>query len=197
MVVAFEDDPNVVFADANMDESAHDGRRWDEDNGNKIWQDHVWVDHHGWPSIRHYNKKVGRLGRAYVKKSGNGDDSQRSCTELGEEMAMLRDYIEEAGNTLLCKPDQPDKGCTAKEGLYIKKMKELSKQQIEEEIESLQNTFAKFAKLKQSAKIKVKNILTAKWVKQKFNICIQLLKSGGKKFELGGKVVASSDKDEL
>ena len=26
MVVAFEDDPNVVFADANMDESAHDGR---------------------------------------------------------------------------------------------------------------------------------------------------------------------------
>lgn len=84
-------------------------QRWDEDNGNKIWQDHVWVDHHGWPSIRHYNKKVGRLGRAYVKKSGNGDDSQRSCTELGEEMAMLRDYIEEAGNTLLCKPDQPDK----------------------------------------------------------------------------------------
>ena len=43
MVKEFKDDPNVIFADANMDESAHDGQRWDEDFGNKIWQDHVWI----------------------------------------------------------------------------------------------------------------------------------------------------------
>ena len=193
MVKEFKDDPNVIFADANMDESAHDGQRWDEDFGNKIWQDHVWVDHHGWPSIRHYSKKTGRLGRAYVKKSGNGNDSQRTCTELGPEMGMLRDYIEEAGNTLLCKPSTPGKGCTPKEVKYVDKVKDFSQDQLEEEIASLQATFAKFGKLKESAKIKVKNILTAKWVKQKFNICSQLVKGGGG--NLGAK--ASAPKEDL
>lgn len=71
----------------------------------------------GWPTIRYYNKKTGVLGASYEKKT-----DMAMCSELGPEGGhYLQQYIDEAGNTSLCKIEPPYAGCSDKAIKFIKK----------------------------------------------------------------------------
>jgi len=76
----------------------------------------------GWPTIRYYNKATGILGKSYEKKT-----DMAMCDELGPKGEhYMKDYVLEAGNTSLCKAQEPYTGCSEKEIKFIKKAAELA-----------------------------------------------------------------------
>lgn len=70
----------------------------------------------GWPTIRYFNKKTGYGGASYNKKT-----AQAMCDELGPKETFMQEYIEEAGDTSLCKISKTDVGCTAEQKEFIEK----------------------------------------------------------------------------
>jgi len=85
----------------------------------------------GWPTIKYFNQKTGYGGKAYKQKTSNA-----MCDELGDD-ATMQAYVEEAGNTALCKASD-GRGCGEKELAFIEAWKEKSKEEVDEQRHRLQ-----------------------------------------------------------
>ena len=87
-IQAFASNPDVVFGDINL---SKDPVRGIHSPGKG-----------GWPSVKYFNKDTGYEGRHYEKKT-----SKKICDELGN-VAMMKSFVEEAGNTLESKTGQQE-----------------------------------------------------------------------------------------
>jgi len=111
-VRVFDGNNDVIFGDVNLKEAGSFGAPHNPGQG-------------GWPTVRYFTKETGVDGANYEKKTDNP-----VCQELGNVDNMI-DYIEEAGNTVLCGLDGTN--CNEKELGYIVKMKENSRGALEEQ----------------------------------------------------------------
>jgi len=110
----------------------------------------------GWPTIKYFNKETGVEGKAYTKKT-----SGAMCDELGNEEYMNA-YVEEAGNTSLCKASD-GAGCEDREKEFIEKFKVKSSDDIEAQLKRLNGM--KDGKMKPDL---------LKWIRQRIAILKQL-----------------------
>lgn len=113
----FKDNDDVAFGDVNLSE-------------NRITGDHN-PGSGGWPTIRYFNKKTGYGGAAYEKKT-----SMAMCDELGPNQPYMKQYVEEYGNTSLCKVST-GKGCSEKETAFADKWRGRSKDEVVKESQRL------------------------------------------------------------
>lgn len=111
----------------------------------------------GWPTVRYFNKETGLDGGSYVKITSNA-----MCEELGNEDNM-RAYVEDYGNTSLCRIELQDQ-CSDKELAYIEKFKDKS-------IEDVQVQLDRLAKMTEG---KMKPELMA-WAAKRIKILRQLI----------------------
>jgi len=114
----FKGNDKVSFADINLQEVKINGDPHNPGKG-------------GWPTIRYFNKETGQDGKSYDKKT-----SKNVCDELGDDDYMIA-YVEEAGSTALCNLDGA--GCNEKEKKYIEKMKKLTTEHYEDELDELES----------------------------------------------------------
>ena len=122
----------------------------------------------GWPTIRFFNKETGYGGRAYKQKT-----SEAMCDELGKDENMQA-YIEEAGDTALCKAyDGSGVGCSEKELAFLEEWKAKPL----EELESQSHRLKGMAKSNMRPEGKA-------WVLARLAIVKQLLKVATTKEEL-------------
>lgn len=105
-VKAFADHKKVVFGDINLSEAE------------TLKGAPHWPSRYGWPTIRYFNRETGEEGADYVQKT-----NQKVYDELRDFDVMV-DYIEQAGNTILC--DLNGKFCNKMEKDYIKLVKKKS-----------------------------------------------------------------------
>ncbi len=105
-VRAFADNKKVVFGDINLSEA------------DTLKGAPHWPSQYGWPTIRYFNRETGVDGADYVQKT-----NQKMHDELRDFDVMV-DYIEKAGNTVLC--DLNGKHCNKMEKDYIKLVKKKS-----------------------------------------------------------------------
>merc|ERR1719499_2870676 len=84
----------------------------------------------GWPTVRYFNQDTGYGGAPYKKKT-----QKKMCDELGDEQYMQL-YVEEMGNTSLCKVDSPSQ-CSEKETDFIAKWKDETPDKIAAELKRL------------------------------------------------------------
>ena len=110
----------------------------------------------GWPTIKYFNKATGYEGKPYTKKT-----SAAMCDELGKDENMQA-YVEEAGNTSLCKVED-GAGCEQKEKDFIEKFKAKSSAEIE----------AQLTRLNKMKDGKMKPDLL-KWIRQRIAVLKQL-----------------------
>jgi len=86
----------------------------------------------GWPTIRYFNAETGPEGAPYEKKTDGA-----MCDELGPKGEdYMTQYVEEAGKTSLCALD--GKGCSAKQSVYITKMRERGADAQQKQLERLE-----------------------------------------------------------
>jgi len=107
--------------------------------------------------VRYFNKETGLDGGSYVKITSNA-----MCEELGNEDNM-RAYVEDYGNTSLCRIELQDQ-CSDKELAYIEKFKDKS-------IEDVQVQLDRLAKMTEG---KMKPELMA-WAAKRIKILRQLI----------------------
>ena len=99
----FLTNPDVAFADVNLDEESVQGT-YEPGTG-------------GWPTIMHFNKQTGYEGKPYNKKT-----KLAMWDELGPDNEFMQKYIEKAGKTTRCSV-VTGAGCTHKEKLYLEQWK--------------------------------------------------------------------------
>jgi len=116
----------------------------------------------GWPTIKYFNKETGYEGKPYTKKT-----SAAMCDELGKDENMQA-YVEEAGNTSLCKVAD-GAGCVEKEKDFIAKFKSKSSEEID----------AQLTRLNKMKDGKMKPDLL-KWIRQRIAVLKQLAKAKAK-----------------
>jgi len=109
-VRVFAGNKDVVFADVNQSEAGRFGDPHNPGQG-------------GWPTVRYFNTKTGVDGANYQKLT-----TKSMCEELVNIDYMI-DYIEGAGNTVLC--DLDGTNCNEKELGYIEKMKDKSQPDLD------------------------------------------------------------------
>lgn len=80
--------------------------------------------------MRYFNKETGLDGGNYVKLT-----NKAMCEELGNEDNM-RKYVEDYGNTSLCRIEWQDQ-CSDKELVYIKKFKDKSIVDLQAQLDRL------------------------------------------------------------
>jgi len=120
----------------------------------------------GWPTVRYFNKDTGYGGAPYPKKT-----QKKMCDELGDEDYMQA-YVEEMGNTSLCRIDETS-ACDEKEKAFIEKWKDSDGEKVTAQIDRLEGMGGK--KMKPSLK---------QWVKKRLKILRQLSPTDAAKEEL-------------
>jgi hypothetical protein len=114
----FAGNKQVVFADVNLQEASIRGEPHNPGTG-------------GWPTIRYFTKATGLEGANYEKKT-----DKSMCEELGNIDTMMN-YIEDAGNTVLCGVDGTN--CNDMELAYLEKMKTHSRDDLVAQKDRLEN----------------------------------------------------------
>lgn len=83
----------------------------------------------GWPTIRYYNKKTGKDGADYIKKTKSS-----MCDELGPRGGLLPDYIREAGGISDKCDVKSGSDCSEKEQDFIKDKSDKENSYFEEQV---------------------------------------------------------------
>jgi hypothetical protein len=115
----YKDNPDVVFADVNLQDSNADLRGPPHNPGSG-----------GWPTIRYFTAETGVEGGNYQKVT-----DLPMCEELLDRMTMM-DYVEGVSGAALCDV-ATGKNCNEKEVAYLEKYKAVDADAIQTQLDRL------------------------------------------------------------